>query len=84
MATMEERVSRLEGAYEQVDRRLEELAASMQALRDEVKAEISDLRGEMSALRGEVNSRLNNLYLLMGGLWATFIVAGIVAIVLTN
>ena len=65
MATMEERVSRLEGAYEQVDRRLEELAASMQAL------------------RGEMNSRFNNMYALMGGLWAT-IVAGIVAIVLTN
>ena len=65
MVTIEERVSRLEGTYEQVDRRLEELAASMQAL------------------RSEMNSRFNNMYALMGGLWAT-IVAGIVAIVLTN
>ena len=65
MATMEERVSRLEGAYEQVDQRLGVLSS------------------EISGLRSEMNARFNNMYMLMGGLWATM-VAGIVAMVLTN
>ena len=94
MTTIEDRVSRLEGAYEQVDRRLEDLGASMQAVRGEMSSLRTDMDGRFDSLRGdmngrfdslhtEMNSRLNNIYMLMGGLWAT-IVAGIVAMVVTN
>ena len=34
---------------------------------------------DIVGLRSEVNSRFNNLYVLMGGLWATM-VAGFVAL----
>ncbi len=61
-------MSRLEGAYEQVDRRLDDLNQNVASLRDEV-----------NGLRAEVNGRLNNLYVLIGGLWATM-VAGFVAL----
>ncbi len=87
---LEERVSRLEGAYEQVDRRLDDLnhnvaslRAEVNSLRDEVRTEVGSLRAEVrteiGGLRAEVNGRLNNLYVLIGGLWATM-VAGFVAL----
>ena len=69
---LEQRIGRLEGAYEQVDRRLEDLSRS-----------IDSLRGDMKGLRSEMNSRLNNVYVLLGGLWATT-VAGFIALYLTN
>ena len=61
---LEQRVSRLEGAYEQVDRRLDELSRS-----------IESLRTEMNGLRAEMNSRFNNVYVLIGGSWVTIMVA---------
>ena len=61
---LEQRVSRLEGAYEQVDRRLDELSGS-----------IESLCTEMNGLRADMNNRLNNVYVLIGGSWATIMVA---------
>ncbi len=72
-------MSRLEGAYEQVDRRLDDLNQNVTSLREEMRIEISSLRTETSGLRTEVNSRFNNLYVLIGGLWAT-VVAGFVGV----
>ena len=77
--TTEERLSRLEGAYEQVDQRLGDLTAAVVALRQELRQEMSEghtaLRQEMnhqiSDLRSEMNSRFNNLYLFAGGAWVT-------------
>ena len=80
--TTEERLSRLEGAYEQVDRRLGDLAQAvaglrgdLNALRDEVRDEMGSLRSEMNeqnvGLRSEMNSRFNNMYVLAGGAWVT-------------
>ncbi len=43
MTTMEERVSRLEGAYEQVDRRLGDLTAAVEGLRSEMNARFNAL-----------------------------------------
>ncbi len=63
---IEERVSRLEGAYEQVDRRLDELSRAIEGLR-------ADMRAEMSALRAEMNSRFNTMYVLFGATWVTLI-----------
>ncbi len=65
---LEERVSKLEGAYEQVDRRL-----------DDLNQNVTSLRAEFSSLRSEMNSRFNNMYVLIGGVWAT-LVAGFVAL----
>ena len=79
--TMEQRVSRLEGAYEQVDRRLDDMSLALQGLREDMEGLRTDTRADMSSLRAEVNSRFNNLYLRLGGMWAT-IIAGFVAIFL--
>ena len=61
---LEQRVSRLKSAYEQVDRRLDELSRS-----------IESLRTEMNGLRAEMNNRFNNVYVLIGGSWVTIMVA---------
>ena len=61
MAT-EQRVSRLEGAYEQVDRRL-----------DLMEQAIGGLRADMNGIRVEINSRFNALYVLIGASWVTLI-----------
>ncbi len=59
---IEQRISRLEGAYEQVDRRLDEMHQS-----------INSLRAEMNGLREEMNSRFNTLYILIAASWVTII-----------
>ncbi len=61
MAT-EQRVSRLEGVYEQVDRRL-----------DSMEQAIGGLRAYMNGIRAEINSRFNTLYVLIGASWVTLI-----------
>lgn len=43
MTTTEERISRLEGAYEQVDRRLDDMNQAIVALRNEVNSRINTL-----------------------------------------
>ena len=67
-----DRLSRLEGAYDQVDQRLANVERSIDALRTEMKSEISGLRTEM-------NSRFNNMYALMGLMWAT-VLAGVITL----
>jgi tetrahydromethanopterin S-methyltransferase subunit G len=64
MVTIEERVSRLEGVYEQVDSRLDDLNQSM-----------NGLRAEMTSKFAEVNSRINTLYVILAGSWVTMMVA---------
>jgi tetrahydromethanopterin S-methyltransferase subunit G len=64
MVTIEERVSRLEGAYEQVNSRLNDLNQSMNALRT-----------DMTSKFAEVNSRINTLYVILAGSWVTMMVA---------
>ena len=70
--TTEQRISRLEGAYEQVDKRLDDLNQSMGGLRSEMDSLRSEMRGEMGGLRSE-NSRLNTLTIVMFGTWVTVI-----------
>jgi predicted nucleic acid-binding Zn-ribbon protein len=85
-----DRISRLEGAYEQVDKRLDDLQQSMTSLRGDVnnrltstEAQVIALRNEMNirfeSLEGLVNSRFNQLLILVGGSWIT-IMAGMLAI----
>ena len=82
MTIDEQRISRVEGAYEQVDRRLSDLTQSMNSLRAEMDnlrnlmmQANESLRAEMiqanEALRAEMNSRFNNLYVILGGAWIT-------------
>lgn len=78
---MEEGVSRLEGAYGQVDRRLSDLHQSVQSLREESRQSTESLRQEMVQNRVEINTRINLLFLVAGGIWAT-IVAGLIALFL--
>ena len=78
--TTEQRISRLEGAYEQVDKRLDDLTQSitglrgeMGGLRDEMNSRFTEMRGEVNSLRTETNSRLNTLTIVMFGTWVTVI-----------
>lgn len=57
---LEQRVSRLEGAYEQVDRRL-----------DGMDRWLDQITRTLEALRAEMNSRFNNLYILFTASWVT-------------
>ncbi len=50
MTTMEERVSRLEGAYEQVDQRLRDLTEAVGALRHEMNTKFNTLIVIMSTV----------------------------------
>ena len=84
MVIEQQRISRLEGAYEQVDRRLEDmhqsingLRAEMDGLRAEMHQSINGLRAEMNSRfnRDEqpVNSRFNTLIVLLAASWVTLI-----------
>ncbi len=80
---LEQRVSRLEGAYEQVSERLGDLSQAIAGLRADMHAGIGSLRSEMNegqaSLRAEMNSRFNVLLVLLGTLWATT-VGGFIAL----
>ena len=84
--TTEERISRLEGAYEQVDSRLSDLTQSFELLRVEMIRANEALRAEMiqanEALRDEMNKRFNNLYVLLGGAWIT-VMGALIGLILT-
>ena len=64
--TTEQRVSRLEGAYDQLDKRISEhrqetenqfgeLREEIRGLRTEVREDIQGLRGEILGIRGEMH-----------------------------
>ncbi|MDE2934744.1 MAG: hypothetical protein OXS47_12880 [Chloroflexota bacterium] len=73
--TTEERISRLEGAYEQVDQRLGDLTQAVSSLREELRGEIGSLRqdmtGQLGDLRSEMNGRFNALLVIGAGAWVT-------------
>ena len=60
MSTFEGRISRVEGAYEQVDARLAE-----------INDRLNGIDHRFSEMNNLMNSRFNNLYLLLGGSWVT-------------
>ena len=70
--TTEDRVSRLEGAYDQMDKRLTEqrqntdiqfgeLKEEIRGLRTEVREDIHGLRGEVHGLRSEMREEIHGL-----------------------
>lgn len=58
---MEERVSRLEGAYEQVDKRLDDLKQEITTFRGEMHGEIGSLRNDIGSLRDETRRDIGSL-----------------------
>lgn len=65
MTTMEERVSRLEGAYEQVDSRLGDLSETVTRLDAKFDALRSDMDAKFDAFRSEMNAKFNTLIIVM-------------------
>ncbi|MDR7606096.1 MAG: hypothetical protein QN116_02485, partial [Armatimonadota bacterium] len=63
MATdaLEVRMARLEGSYEQLDKRLGDLGADLQALRAEFRTEIQAVRAELQNLRAEFRSDIQGV-----------------------
>ena len=64
-----DRISRLEGAYEQVDKRLDDLQQSMTSLRGDVNTRLASTEAQVIALRNEVDSRLASTEAQVIALW---------------
>jgi hypothetical protein len=56
-SSLEERVARIEGILEQMDKRLNHLESEIRDLRVYVESEIRSLRGEIGDLRRDLNNR---------------------------
>jgi hypothetical protein len=63
--TMEERVSRLEGAYEQVARRLGDLTDAIARVDAKVDSLRTDMDGRFDSLRSDMDAKLNTLILVI-------------------
>lgn len=61
MVAMEERVSRLEGAYEQVHARLGEMNSRLDTTNETIEGLRRDTLSEVGGLRIEVNGRLDSM-----------------------
>ena len=69
MVIEQQRISRLEGAYEQVDRRLDDMHRSIEGLRAEMNSRFEEVNSRFA----EVNSRFNTLIMLLVASWVTLI-----------
>ncbi len=80
--TLEVRIAHLEGAYEQVDRRL----GVVESILSQIRSEINQLRGELSARIDRIDGRVdtlsarmdNQFHWLLGTIlttWVTVIIA---------
>ncbi len=76
MTTMPERVSRLEGAYEQVDQRLGELTQSVNSLRE-------DMNSRFSVIDSKFEAKFNTLIAVVVGSGVA-IVGTLIAIAFTS
>ena len=72
MTTVEERLSRLEGSYEQMTRRLDDLVLVVQG----IDRKVDDLRSDMD---NKIDRLGHRVYLIGAALWAT-LAAGLFAI----
>ncbi len=92
--TTEDRVSRLEGVYDQIDKRLSEqrqntdiqfgeLREEIRGLRTEMRENSQELRGEIHGLRTEVNARFDRVTnVMIGGIIA--VVGAVTASIVVN
>ena len=93
---LEVRMARLEGSYEQLDKRLGDLAADLHALRAEFRAEIQGLRNEIQVVWNELQGVRNEIqtvraemgrlfYWLMGTFLTTLVaIGGVIVTVLVR
>ena len=72
MATDEQRISRLEGAYEQVDARLAD-----------IKNRLDSMSNRIDSMEAKFDARFNTQLMLTVGSWAT-LMAAIIAIFFTR
>ena len=72
MATHEQRISRLEGAYEQVDARLAD-----------INNRLDSMSNRMDAMEAKFDARFNTQLMLTVGSWVT-IMAAIIAVFFTT
>ena len=75
MFSLEERVARIEGILEQVDKRLNHLESEIRNLRVYVESEIKSLRGEIGDLRRDLNNRFLWILGVQITIWVTIILA---------
>ena len=72
--TTEDRVSRLEGAYDQIDKRVSEHHQDREDRFGELREELKGLRSEINRLRVEINDRSDRVV-------SIFMIGGIIAVV---
>ena len=81
MTTIPERVSKLEGAYEQVDQRLGDLTGLLESLRDEMNSLLNTMDSKLTSMDSKVESKFNTLIIVMATSGAA-IVGTLIAIAL--
>jgi predicted RNase H-like nuclease (RuvC/YqgF family) len=74
-SSLEERVARIEGILEQMDKRLNHLESEIRDLRVYVESEIKSLRGVISDLRRDLNNRFLWILGVQMTMWVTIILA---------
>jgi predicted nucleic acid-binding Zn-ribbon protein len=74
-SNLEERVARIEGILEQMDKRLNHLESEIRDLRVYVESEIKGLRGEIGDLRRDLNNRFLWMLGVQITMWVTIILA---------
>ena len=65
MSAMPERVSKLEGAYEQVDQRLGDLTRSVEALRTEMTTRLDSTDRRIDTMDSKFESKFNTLIIVV-------------------
>ena len=58
---LEIRMARLEGAYQQIDKRLALIETDLRDLREDVRGSRTELLGDLGGLRGEMRGELGEL-----------------------
>ena len=84
---LEERMAKIEGAFEQIDRRLGRVEAELVSLRTDLHRQISavreELKGEINSVREDVRSLYRMTLSVLIPMWVT-IVGAIIGIALTR
>ena len=76
--TVEERLARLEGLAEQMDKRLSDLREDVGGIRLEMHQRFAEVRQEMAELRQEIRELRGRFWWLIGimlSMWVTIIIA---------
>jgi hypothetical protein len=74
-SSLEERVARIEGILERMDKRLNHLESEIRDLRAYFEGETKSLRGEIGDLRRDLNNRFLWMLGVQITMWVTIILA---------